>query len=125
MSESATLMESTTLIESTKCPACHTDLLMETSARYKVKTFEFARGIKIDCPEIHCEIKNVWTKRDKFDKIKEYLYQKLSCRPVDRQNLMECLTHRCKLNESLAYDLIEEIKVDFGVYEHDNQIMFA
>ncbi|MFA4957975.1 MAG: hypothetical protein WC556_13490 [Candidatus Methanoperedens sp.] len=119
------MSESTTLIESTTCPACHTDLLMETEARYKVKTFEFQSGIKVDCPKIHCGIKNVWTKRDKFDMIKEYLYQKLSSRPVDRQNLMECLTHRCKLNESLAYDLIEEIKVDFGVYERDNKIMFA
>ena len=113
------------MIESTTCPACRTDLLLETRAIYKGKTFEFPSGVKINCSEIHCGIKNVWTKRDKFDRIKEYLYQKLSSRPVQRQNLMECLTHRCKLTDSLAYDLIEEIKVDFGVYERDNMIMFA
>ncbi len=113
------------MIESTTCPACHIDLVLETRAVYNVKTFEFPGGIKVDCPEIHCGIENIWTKRDKFDMIKEVLYQKLSCRPVNKQNLMECLTHRCKLNESLAYDLIEEIKVDFGVYERDNMIMFA
>jgi len=113
------------MIENAKCPSCRVDLVIETKAAYNVKTFKFPSGIKVDCPEIHCGIENIWTKRDKFDMIKEYLYQKLSCRPVDRQNLMECLTHRCKLNESLAYDLIEEIKVDFGVYERDNMIMFA
>ncbi len=113
------------MIESTTCPACSTDLLIEIRAEIKGKAFEFPSGVKINCSEVHCGIRNVWTKRDKFDRIKQYLYQKLSCRPVCRQNLMECLTHRCKLNESLAYDLIEEIKVDFGVYERDNMIMFA
>lgn len=113
------------MIESTTCPACSTDLLIEIRAEFKGKAFEFPSGIKINCSEVRCGIRNVWTKRNKFDMIKQYLYQKLSCRPVNKQNLVECLTHRCKLNESLAYDLIEEIKVDFGVYERDSMIMFA
>jgi len=113
------------MIESTTCPACSTELLIEIRAEIKGKEFEFPSGIKINCSEVHCGIRNVCTKRDKFDRIKEYLFQKLSCRPVDRQNLMQCLTHRCKLGELLSHDLIEEIKVDFGVYELDNMIMFA
>ncbi len=113
------------MIESTTCPACSTDLLIEIRAEFEGKKFEFPSGIKINCSEFCFGIKNVWTKRVKFDRIKEYLYKKLSCRPVQRQNLMECLTHRCRLSESLAQDLIEEIKVDFGVYERDNMIMFA
>jgi hypothetical protein len=113
------------MIESTTCPACRTDLLIEIRAEIKGKSFEFPSGVKINCSEVRCGIKNVWTKRVKFDRIKQYMYQKLSCRPVHRQNLMECLTHKCKLSESLAHDLIEEIKVDFGVYERDNMIMFA
>lgn len=113
------------MIESTTCPACCTDLLIEIRAELKGKKFEFPSGIKINCSEVRFGIKNVWTRRVKFDRIKQYLYQRLSCRPVQRQNLMECLVHRCRLSESLAQDLIEEIKVDFGVYERDNMIMFA
>lgn len=88
-------------------------------------TFEFPSGIKIKCYEVIHAIRNVWNKREKFDTVKGYLYQKLSYRPVKRQNPMECFTHICKLTETLAHDLIEEIKVDFGVYERDNMIMFA
>ncbi len=113
------------MIESTTYPACSTDLLIEIRALFEGKTFEFPSGIKINCSEVRCGIKNVWTKRVKFDRIKQYLYQKLSCRPVYRQNLMECLIHEYKLSESLAHDRIEEVKVDFGVYERDNMIMFA
>jgi len=113
------------MIEGTTCPACKTHLLIEIGAEIEGKMFEFPSGIKVNFSEARCGIRNVWTKRGKFDRIKQYLYEKLSCRPVCRQNLMECLTHRCKLNESLAYDLIEEIKVEFGVYERDNMIMFA
>ncbi len=80
------------MIESTTCPACSTDLLIEIMAEFKGKIFEFPSGIKINCSEVRCGIKNVWTKR---------------------------------VSESLAHDLIEEIKVDFGVYERDNMIMFA
>ncbi|MDW7727533.1 MAG: hypothetical protein SCH70_10585 [Candidatus Methanoperedens sp.] len=113
------------MIESTNCPVCNTDLLIEIRADFEGRTFEFPSGIEINFSEVHCGISNVWAKRDKFDTIKGYLYQKLSCQPVNRQNLVECLTHRCNLNEALAYDLIEEIKVELGVYERDNMIMFA
>ena len=50
------------------------------------------------------------------------MYHRLSGSPISRQDLLECLTLRRKLSESVAYDLIEEIKVDFGAYERDNMI---
>ncbi len=113
------------MIEGITCPACGTHLAIELGAELDGKTFEFPSGIEINCSEARCTVKNIWTKREKFDQIKNYLYQKLSCRPVYRQNLMECLINQCKLSEPLAYDLIEEIKVDFGAYERDNMIMFG
>ncbi len=113
------------MIEGTICPACNTHLLIEIGAEIEGKMFEFPSGIKLDFSEARCGIRNVWTKREKFDRIKRYLYQKLLSHPVYKQHLMECLVHRCKLNESLANDLIEEIKIDFGAYERNNMIMFA
>ena len=50
------------MIESTTCPACKTDLLIEIRAQFEGKTFEFPSGIKINCYEIRCGIRNVWTK---------------------------------------------------------------
>ncbi len=73
------------MIESTTCPACSTELLIEIRAQLEGKIFEFPSGIKINCSEVRCGIKNIWTKRVKFDRIKQYLLQKLLCRPVDRQ----------------------------------------
>lgn len=113
------------LIQGTTCPACNTELLIEIGAEVDDRKFKFPSGIQINLSEAHYSIKDVWTKREKFDRIKEYLYHRLSGSPISRQDLLDCLTHRCKLNESIAIDLIEEIKVDFGASERNNMIMFA
>lgn len=113
------------MIEGTTCPACNTELLIEIGAKIDKKLFKFPSGIEVNFSDACYAIKDVWTRREKFDRIKEYVYHRLSGCPISRQDLLECLTHRCKLNESVAYDLIEEIKVDFGAYERDNMIAFA
>ena len=104
------------------CPVCKTPLVVRAGLKYEIH----------ECPhyKLSFSLKDVETEevielRGFFNNLKTKVVAEFEGDDVPVSSLVKMLREDYDLSESLAYDFIDELKLDAGAYEREGVLCFG